>query len=277
VPVDVKRLSRTVLLIRGSTIVKSEQPAGSIGRSLYRWVAGGSLPFQNEMHCYQANSEVFHDIEVIEAAKVILIRYEEPTGTVTPADISFDLVSRLHAVIGALRTHGRFSLAKRILFWLLNGPVPRSLRDLKRSQEFSLGGKLRLAAWLLKLEARQTCPSDKRRLIHNDLMLHNVLRFGNDYDYRLIDFEDSMLERKWIFADVTDLMFQAENWSHDEIVETLHRLADTCGVSRTETNFRDHFSYGFLRYHIRSTVMSRRSSVEKTEAAQCIKDWLNGS
>ena len=48
--------------------------------------------------------------------------------------------------------------------------------------------------------------TEEDRVIHNDLMLHNILRFGETFEP--IDFEDALVEKKWIFADLTDLMFQ---------------------------------------------------------------------
>lgn len=272
-PVNVKRLSRTALLIGGATILKTAPPARGVLRRLYRGIVGGSLPFQNEALCYRVNPEAFPDIEIVDGAKVILIRFEEPTGTAIPADVTPRLVLHLGAQIGALRGHTGFGPAKRALFRLLNGPVPRSLRDLARSSAFSPRVKLRLAARLVSLHLRQPRIPGAGRMVHNDLMLHNILRFGDGF--RVIDFEDSLVEHKWVFADLTDLMFQAENWVLEQVLDTLRQMTAELRVPVGEAALQTHFAFGFLRYHIRATVMTRQDAGKKDDAARRVKEWLD--
>lgn len=271
--INARRLSRTALLIDNTTIMKYEPCVTGILRRIYRFTVGGSLPFQNEILYYQANPNAFSNIEIVEGAKVILIRYLEPTGIATPADVTQDMLFCLWTKIGALRGNTRFGFFKRTIFWLLNGPVPRSLRDLANSRAFSIGEKLRIAVRLLCLQLRQVIIYRGGRVIHNDLMLHNILRFGETFEP--IDFEDALVEKKWIFADLTDLMFQGGTWSRERILNTLKQMSDGLEQPTTESFLQDHFKFGFLRYHIRATVMARLSGREKAEAAQRLKNWLD--
>lgn len=251
--------------------MKFEPPVRGLARRLYRLVVGGSLPFQNEIAFYSVNSSVFPDIDVDASARLILIKYEEPSGAVTPADVTPEFVSHLAAEIGALSGHTSFSRLRTVLFRLLNGPISRSFRDLMRSRAFLVDEKLRLAAKLFGLWMRGRCQAEPARIIHNDLMLHNVLRRGDTF--RAIDFEDCLLERVWIYADMTDLIFQSDGWSYGEIIGFLGNQEP---YEMSETRLRDHYDYGFLRFHIRATTMTRLSSAEKKAAARRVKDWLDG-
>jgi hypothetical protein len=106
-------------------------------------------------------------------------------------------------------------------------------------------------------------------------MIHNILKLQGSI--KIIDFEDSILERKWVFSDITDLLFQKEGWSRDEIVECLRRLGDTRGYGWNNDELQDHFTYGFIRYFIRTTVMIRRSEADKAEAVAQLRRLLNGN
>lgn len=274
-PIDAKTLSRTTLLLGGQTILKFEPAAGGLVKIIYRLAVGGSLPFQNEMNCYSANPDSFHGTEIPKGAKLILIHYEEPTGTAKVTDVTFNFISQVFNIISSLKGHSQFGPIKSVLFWLINGPVPRSLRDLKRSQSFSITEKFRLVGHLLWLQVKQKrFTSGYGQMIHNDLMLHNILKFGETI--KVIDFEDSLIEKKWVFADVTDLLFQSKNWSRSNVLQTLRQLGENHGDTWSETELQNHFTYGLLRFFIRSTVMTRRSETDKVEAAKQIREWLDG-
>ena len=47
-------------------------------------------------------------------------------------------------------------------------------------------------------------------------------------------------------------------------------------VENIPTELKNHFTYGLLRFFIRSTVMTRRSETDKMEAAKQIREWLDG-
>lgn len=272
-PVETTRLTRTALLITGATILKTEPPAWGPMKRLYRWLMGGSLPFQNEVACYRANFDVFPNIDTSEVANLIMIRYEKPTGTATKADVTRDLVMCISKQIGALKGHVAFGPAKRAIFRMLNGPVQRTLRELAISKAFTVGEKLRLSTAILRLHIRNYRNVGAGRMIHNDLILHNILRFGEDF--RPIDFEDSLVERVWSFVDLTDLMFQGMDWSREEIIEIIREVQAKQHATMCDAAIQDHFEFGFLRYHIRATVMSRLTRSERSQAAQLLGEWLN--
>ena len=75
-----KQLSRVAVLISRPTILKAPLPAGSAFKKIYRWILGGSLPFQNERAFYLANAERFRGVESFESANILMIQYQEPEG-----------------------------------------------------------------------------------------------------------------------------------------------------------------------------------------------------
>ena len=263
--VDATRLSRTALLISDKTILKTEPPARSVWRRIIRCFLGGSLPFQNEILHYQANPDLFPNIQTIPEAKLILIAYRAPIGPTTPEDLTEDMIRALWDDIGAMRGHCSFGPVKHTAFRLINGPVPRALRDLFKSRAISPRRKPHLAFRLLALQVRQTRIGGTGRVVHNDLMLHNILKY--DREFLPIDFEDVLVERKWIYADITDLIFQSENWTYDSALNQLRKISGKEKPPASDAVLKAHLKFGFLRYHIRATIMARLTAEQRSRAA----------
>ena len=270
-----KQFSSTSLLIEGSTVIKYERKAQGWFRQIYRSLIGGSLPFQNEFACYQANPKVFPNIKTAPSAKLILINFNNPTGNCTAGDITKEFVLQIGTEISSMIGHDKFGPLKRFIFRLINGPLERTLRDLKRSKAFTVWEKLIILTHLIRLHLQNRRNANSGRMIHNDLILHNILRFGGEL--KPIDFEDALIEPNWVFVDLTDLMFQGVHWSRKEMIDTLRQAKQKFGVECSEDELKNHFEFGFIRFHVRSTVMRRFRSSERELAAQRLRDWLNDS
>ncbi|MBP9181986.1 MAG: phosphotransferase [Fuscovulum sp.] len=275
-PVEIRPLSRSALLVDERVIVKHEPRSPGWLRRLYRVAMGGSLPFQNEIQIYRANPQHFPEIATVDRPGLILIPFEASVRGVGAEDVDMAFVTRIFTDLSSLRGHTGFGPVKRLLFRLLNAPVPRTLRDLRRSRKLTVPERLRLAWRLICLQARQPKLNAQGQwpVIHNDLMLHNILRFPDRTT--AIDFEDALVERRWVFADVTDLMFQGNHWTPGEMAPALRALSLARGDGWSDRNLQDHLTYGLLRFHIRRTVMSRVSEAERSESLRQIREWLHG-
>ena len=268
-----KQLSRAAVLISRPTILKAPLPAGSAFKKIYRWILGGSLPFQNERAFYLANAERFRGVESFEFANILMIQYQEPEGVVSKFDITPSVAAEIFEQIASYRAHNTFGPIKQVMFRALNGPMQRTLRDITSSNYFSLSEKARLALAVVQLHVRNQKKPKIPTFIHNDLILHNLIRI--DGELIPIDFEDSLQESTWFFVDLTDLLFQRQEWTKEEVLQV---ILDTGLLKESKMppgSERAHFDFGFLRYHIRATVMSRRKSCEKKRAASLVREWLN--
>ena len=273
---EITKFSETIYYVDSGCFIKTERHATTFFKRAYRQVFGGALTFQNELGFHQSNvgkSGIGATIE--ELPKAIFIPRFEESKQQDHNEHLIAIAKSIKSIMKEYVPHDEFGMWKRLVFRIMEAPIWRTFREGLRIP-LPIRLRLRFFYKLISLNVkisrlRAYCGED---LIHNDLAPNNLmLNHGKSV---LIDFEDTILERNWIFVDVTDLLFSYGSFSYKQGCEFLKE-----NYKNDESNIDDkelllHAEFGFLRSSVRKAVMSRCKQGERLRNINKLSKYLSG-
>ena len=249
-------VGRNIIKLNSECLIKFEPKPISIAHKIYRFILGGSLPHLNQIYFHNTNrtsENVWPDIQ----NRVLIIKID---GTETPLErkaLTLKLVYSICACIQSKKWHNSFTAFENVVFFLINAPLYRTLRELIYSSRLNSCTRIRLAFTILRINIATNNFSSSACMQHNDLSLHNILTSASSPAF-LVDYEDSILEKKWIFCNLTDLLLEANpTLSRQSLQFEISRYAAKNSIAISYECSLNHATFGYIRFHVRRTLMKR--------------------
>lgn len=272
---NIKKVSKTIYFVEDDCFIKIERSASSLLKKMYRAAFGGALTFQNEIGFHLENAGRPGIGTIIEGLpKALLIPSFKESNEGDPALHSIKVAKQIKGIISNYVPYQGFGVCKRTVFRVIEAPVWRTCRESARiAMPSILKLKLLCRLIILNLKVSRLRVHCSKCLIHND-MAPNNLRLDRGTPV-LIDFEDTILEKNWIFVDVTDLIFSYGGFSFQQGYEF---LTDNCvgmGDHIDDREIQFHAEFGFLRSLVRRAVMSRNGQKDRLKHVQELSVFLS--
>jgi hypothetical protein len=272
---NIKKFSETIYFVEGDCFIKIERSAASLSKKIYRAAFGGALTFQNEIGFHLENAGrpgVGTIIEGLPTALLIPSFKESNEGD--PALHSIKIAKQIKGIISNYVPYQGFGVCKRTVFRVLEAPIWRTCRESTRiAMPSILKLKLLYRLIILNFKISNLRVHCSKCLIHNDMAPNNLrLHRGKPV---LIDFEDTILEKNWIFVDVTDLIFSYGGFSLQQGYEFLSDNSVGMGDNIDDREIRLHAEFGFIRSLVRRAVMSRNGQKDRLKYVQELSVYLS--
>ncbi len=194
--------------------LKLQPPCGSFLSKVVRKVCGGSLPFINEYLTNEkllksdGTSVLFPKMFAGSLGEFILFEYiecEDLDRRNQRKSISLWLEKHF-LFFNSMQAAKNNNVIGRLIFNLLENPILRILRQVMAS-DLSLPEKISVYKVVGQFWLQQ--PRLKPVLLHNDLSFSNLMDDCSG-GLLLIDFEDSVTEKKLVLTDIVDLLFDRD-------------------------------------------------------------------
>lgn len=248
-----KQIGRSVYLVEGAgrLVVKYEPDSvGGVLRRFSRKFFRGSLPFMNEMYVNELlsnNSFMYFrhpkgDVDV----KSKLIKFEHIDGVEECLTSSSDKERAIKSLIEFSELSSQYSFGgiSGVVFRIIESPVLKLMVSIYYSK-YSVKIKLKATSILLLILLRYK--SSSPILMHNDLQCKNIIK-ANNGDLYFIDFEDAIVERRLIFNDSFNVLFDKEAMSLDKKNMIVFQR-------RVVLNAKDRLSDQYLKRHARVCLL----------------------
>jgi hypothetical protein len=272
-----KKIGRNTYFVNGKHILKSESPSKTVVKKIMRLFLGGSLPFQNEVAFHLANKDFLCMGEVLELNKtnVLVVKFIENEIDKLHQMKIREIALSVFFKLSHYNIHNSFSILKRVLFYIMEHPTFRTIRECLNSKDMNFFLKIKLIIHTVSLHRKINKIKNikKNILIHNDMALNNILILNDEVV--LIDFEDSMFIKDWILVDITDLYYFYETFSEEVVFEELQLISRKLNLELTDEELYLHAKFGKLRSLIRITLFNRESADRKKEALNELRKFKN--
>jgi len=265
---------------KGSFFIKLQPPCGSFLSRIVRKICGGSLPFMNEylMNIKMLNPEL-NDIKFPRMlygapGEYIVFEYIECKELVRLGQVKkiSNWIGKELLLFNTMKPVENRNLIGRVIFYLLESPVLRILKQVKNS-DFSLNIKLNIYKQVFVFFFQQ--PKLKPVLIHNDLSFSNLMDDCSD-GYLLIDLEDSVASNRMVLVDAVDLLFDRENLILPiiEVENYWKKLSAKLEIDVDKLNLKAQIRLSVLRHILNSIFNPDFSGADQKKYYKFMKDKI---
>jgi thiamine kinase-like enzyme len=286
-----KKIGRSCYLISPSNteekkVLKYSPPVTNKKHALWRFVMGGSLPFQNE---FRVLSEIANHTDLkfntpkvskFENNSFYIAGYVKSNRSVKLQTLNNDEREKISLALFGIRTLNRPSkwmFLKEQIFRYLESPTRRIITDILKAGKSNKIKSRKITGLVLKLEIfrffkiKRVLPG----IIHNDMGINNVI-FDQSQNIYFIDWEDALWEKKWPLLDVADLALNIDNGELDKILVNnyiKHFIRSNADIQ--DDLLKCHITYSYIRAMLRALNLKRVKHNQKIQIAKKLNDFVS--